>query len=68
LKLKRQGENSMAEGEKVGKASGKYVDLADHWLVFGISITFVVIAISALLNWGFTELGWPGPAALFKHP
>jgi len=58
----------MAEGEKVGGKMGHYVDLADHPLVFAMSITFMVIAMSALLNYGFTELGWPGPAGLFKHP
>lgn len=58
----------MAEGEKVGAKAGRFVDLADHPLMFAMSITFIVIAMSALLNWGFTALGWPGPAGLFKHP
>lgn len=56
------------EGEKVGGKVGKYVDLADHPLIFAISLAFVIVPIMALLNWGFTELGWPGPASLFKHP
>lgn len=46
----------------------KFIDAADHPLILGISLVFVIVPIMALLNWGFTELGWPGPASLFKHP
>lgn len=46
----------------------KWIDAADHPLVLGISLVFVIVPIMALLNWGFTELNWPGPASLFKHP
>ncbi|MGH8397481.1 MAG: hypothetical protein ACRETA_04460 [Gammaproteobacteria bacterium] len=58
----------MAEGEKVGGKIGHYIDLADHPLVFAVAMCFVIFPIAALLNWGFTELGWPGPASLFKNP
>lgn len=44
------------------------IEIADHPLIFATAIVFVVVPMMALLNWGFTELGWPGPAALFKNP
>lgn len=58
----------MAEGEKVGKSAGHMVDLLDHPLIFAISLVFVIVPIMALMNWGFTAAGLPGPAGLFKHP
>lgn len=56
------------EAEKAGKATGKWIDLADHPLIFAIALAMVIVPIMALLNWGFTELNMPGPASLFKHP
>ena len=53
----------MAEGE--GEAR-RAVDSADHWLLYAISITLMVVAISALAYWGFERLGWTGPASLFR--
>lgn len=50
------------------KISKKTIDAADHPLVLTISLVFVIVPVMALLNWGFTELGWNGPASLFKHP
>ena len=38
----------------------------DQPLVFLILATFGVIAISALMSWGFTALGWTGPLSLVK--
>lgn len=46
----------------------KIVEAADHPLVFILALVFVLVPTMALMNWGFAELGWPGPASLFKHP
>lgn len=46
----------------------KFLETIDHPFVFAIALTFVIVPMMALMNWGFTELGWPGPAALFKNP
>lgn len=46
----------------------KFLEVADHPLVLTIALVFVIVPTMALLNWGFTEIGWPGPAALFKNP
>jgi hypothetical protein len=60
----------MAEGEEaggeIGRGMGRIVDLADHPLLFALSITLMVIAMSALLYWLFERLGLPGPATLFR--
>lgn len=56
------------EGKAVGGKVSKAVELADHPLVLTISLVFVIVPAMALLNWGFTQLGWPGPASLFKNP
>lgn len=51
------------------KISGaKIVEAVDHPLVFAIALTFVIVPIMALLQWGFSAAGLPGPAGLFKHP
>lgn len=46
----------------------KTIDTLDHPLVLTIALVFVIVPTMALINWGFTELGWPGPASLFKNP
>lgn len=53
----------MADGEG---APRRAVDVADHWLLYAISITLMVVAMSALMYWGFQKLGWTGPASLFR--
>lgn len=60
----------MAEGEaeRVGGRLGKYLDLADHPLVFAIAMLFMLVPLMALFNALFAWLGWTGPAGLFKHP
>jgi O-antigen/teichoic acid export membrane protein len=56
------------EGEKVGGKIGRYLDLADHPLMFALSITLIVIPMMALLTALFKYLNWPGPASLVQHP
>lgn len=46
----------------------KLVETLDHPLIFAISLVMVIVPVMALMNWGFTELGWSGPASLFKNP
>lgn len=38
----------------------------DQPLVFGLSVTFVVIGFMALLSWMFASLNWTGPLGLVK--
>lgn len=46
----------------------KTLDILDHPLVLTIALVFVIVPTMAIMNWGFTKLGWPGPASLFKNP
>lgn len=41
---------------------GKY----DHPIVFALSITLVVLGMSAFLGWGFSNLHWTGPLGVVK--
>lgn len=56
----------MAVGEEVGREAGRVVDIADHPLLYALAITFMVISLASFLYWGFSHLGWTGPASLFK--
>lgn len=38
----------------------------DQPLVFLVIVTMGVIAMMALLSWGFSALGWSGPLSLVK--
>jgi hypothetical protein len=38
----------------------------DQPIVFALSITLVVIGMSAFLSWGFASLGFTGPLGLVK--
>lgn len=42
------------------------LDKFDQPLVFLVVITMGVIAMMALLSWGFSSLGWTGPLSLVK--
>lgn len=53
----------MAEGEGETRRAA---DIADHWLLYGVAITLMVVSMSALMYWGFLKLGWTGPASLFR--
>ncbi len=56
----------MAEGEGAARSAGRLIEIADHPLLYALAITFLVISMSALMYWGFVQLGWTGPASLFK--
>lgn len=38
----------------------------DQPIIFALSITMVVIGMTALLAWLFSSLGWSGPLGLVK--
>lgn len=38
----------------------------DQPIVFMLSITLIVVGVSAFLSWGFSSLGWTGPLGLVK--
>jgi hypothetical protein len=42
------------------------LDSLDKPIIFLIVITMGVIAMMALLSWGFSALGWTGPLSLVK--
>lgn len=60
----------MADGEGTAERAtgrvGRFIDLADHPILYMIATTLFVVAFMNLFYYGFVRLGWTGPASLFK--
>lgn len=54
------------EGESVGSKAGRFIDVADHPILYMLAVTLFVVAFMNILYYAFVQLGWTGPASLFK--
>lgn len=54
------------EAERATGSVGKIIDIADHPILFMIATTLFVVVFINLFYYFFVQLGWTGPASLFK--
>jgi hypothetical protein len=58
--------SSEGTAERTAGGVGKWIDVADHPILYMIAVTLFVVAFMNLFYYAFVQLGWNGPASLFK--